>query len=153
MPPRGLSATGGLPKVPAVDFAAFGPIERKPLTRIQKIAGPRLHASWVNLPHVTQFDEADITAMEETRQAMKEEAAARGIKLTPLAFIMRACVQALAKFPQFCASLDAEAGELVFKKYVHIGFAADTPQGLVVPVVQAMPTARTSSNSRAISRR
>ena len=132
----GAVATGGLPKVPSVDFAAFGPIERRPLTRIQKIAGPRLHASWVNLPHVTQFDEADITAMEETRQAMKEEAATRGIKLTPLAFIMRACVQALGKFPQFCASLDAEAGELVFKKYVHIGFAADTPQGLVVPVVK-----------------
>jgi len=132
----GATAAGaGLPKVPVVDFAAFGPIERKPLTRIQKIAGPRLHASWVNLPHVTQFDEADITALEETRQAMKEEAAGRGIKLTPLAFIMRACVLALAKFPQFCASLDADAGELIFKKYVHMGFAADTPQGLVVPVV------------------
>jgi pyruvate dehydrogenase E2 component (dihydrolipoamide acetyltransferase) len=132
----GAGVSGGLPPVPSVDFAAFGPIERKPLNRIQKISGPRLHASWVNLPHVTQFDEADITAMEETRQAMKEEAAGRGIKLTPLAFIMRACVQALARFPQFCASLDAEAGELVYKKYVHVGFAADTPQGLLVPVVR-----------------
>jgi pyruvate dehydrogenase E2 component (dihydrolipoamide acetyltransferase) len=138
---RVLTAPGGpagaaLPRVPAVDFAAFGPIERRPLTRIQKISGPRLHASWVNVPHVTQFDEADITEMEATRAALKEEAAARGIKLTPLAFVMRACAQALAAFPHFGASLDAEAGELVMKKYVHLGFAADTPGGLVVPVVR-----------------
>jgi pyruvate dehydrogenase E2 component (dihydrolipoamide acetyltransferase) len=138
---RLLSAPGGpgggsLPRVPAVDFAAFGPIERRPLTRIQKISGPRLHASWVNVPHVTQFDEADITDMEATRAGLKEESAARGIKLTPLAFVMRACAQALAAFPHFGASLDAEAGELVMKKYVHLGFAADTPGGLVVPVVR-----------------
>jgi len=125
-----------LPKVPEVDFAAFGPIERRPLSRIQKIAGPRLHASWVNIPHVTQFDEADITEMEATRAKLKEEATARGIKLTPLAFVMRACAQALQAFPHFGASLDAAAGELVFKKYVHLGFAADTPGGLVVPVVR-----------------
>ncbi len=129
-------AGGALPRVPAVDFAAFGPIERRPLTRIQRISGPRLHASWVNVPHVTQFDEADITDMEATRGGLKEEAAARGIKLTPLAFVMRACAQALAAFPHFGASLDAEAGELVMKKYVHLGFAADTPGGLVVPVVR-----------------
>ena len=129
-------AAPSLPRVPEVDFAAFGPIERKPLSRIQKIAGPRLHASWVNVPHVTQFDEADITEMEATRARMKDEAAARGIKLTPLAFIMRACVQALQAFPRFCASLDASAGELVFRRYVHLGFAADTPGGLVVPVVR-----------------
>jgi pyruvate dehydrogenase E2 component (dihydrolipoamide acetyltransferase) len=130
------AAGAALPRVPAVDFAAFGPIERKPLSRIQKISGPRLHASWVNLPHVTQFDEADITDMEQARTNMKAEATERGLKLTPLAFVMRACVQALQQFPQFCASLDADAGELVFKKYVHIGFAADTPNGLVVPVVR-----------------
>ncbi len=130
------AATGALPRVPEVDFAAFGPIERRPLSRIQKIAGPRLHASWVNLPHVTQFDEADITEMEATRTRMKEEAAARGIKLTPLAFVMRACAKALLAFPQFGASLDAAAGQLVIKKYVHLGFAADTPHGLVVPVVR-----------------
>ena len=135
-PAAAAAGTTALPKVPSVDFAAFGPVERKPLTRIQKISGPRLHASWVNLPHVTQFDEADITAMEAARASMKQEAADRGIKLTPLAFVMRACVQALQEFPQFCASLDAEAGELVYKKYVHVGFAADTPQGLVVPVVR-----------------
>ncbi len=122
--------------MPVVDFAAFGPIERKPLTRIQKISGPRLHASWVNLPHVTQFDEADITEMEQARANLKQQATERGLKLTPLAFVIRACVQALQQFPQFCASLDADAGELVYKKYVHIGFAADTPNGLVVPVVR-----------------
>jgi pyruvate dehydrogenase E2 component (dihydrolipoamide acetyltransferase) len=127
---------GALPRVPAVDFAAFGPVERKPLSRIQKISGPRLHASWVNLPHVTQFDEADITEMEQARSGLKGQATERGIKLTPLAFVMRACVQALQQFPQFCASLDAEAGELVYKKYIHVGFAADTPGGLVVPVVR-----------------
>jgi pyruvate dehydrogenase E2 component (dihydrolipoamide acetyltransferase) len=125
-----------LPRVPVVDFAAFGPVERKPLTRIQKISGPRLHASWVNLPHVTQFDEADITETEQARANLKQQATERGIKLTPLAFVIRACVQALQQFPQFCASLDADAGELVYKKYVHIGFAADTPNGLVVPVVR-----------------
>jgi pyruvate dehydrogenase E2 component (dihydrolipoamide acetyltransferase) len=134
----GAAATGGgaLPKVATVDFAAFGPVERKPLSRIQKIAGPRLHASWVNLPHVTQFDEADITEMEQARANLKGQATERGIKLTPLAFVMRACVQALQEFPVFCASLDADAGELVYKKYVHLGFAADTPNGLVVPVVR-----------------
>jgi pyruvate dehydrogenase E2 component (dihydrolipoamide acetyltransferase) len=125
-----------LPRVPVVDFAAFGPIERKPLTRIQKISGPRLHASWVNVPHVTQFDEADITDLEQARANLKPQATERGLKLTPLAFVIRACVLALQQFPQFCASLDADAGELVYKKYVHIGFAADTPNGLVVPVVR-----------------
>ncbi|HQR25189.1 MAG TPA: 2-oxo acid dehydrogenase subunit E2, partial [Steroidobacteraceae bacterium] len=131
-----VTAAPTLPRVPQVDFAAFGPIERRPLGRIQKIAAPRLHASWVNIPHVTQFDEADITEMEATRLRMKQEAAAQGVKLTPLAFIMRACVRALQEFPKFCASLDAEAGELVYRKYVHLGFAADTPGGLVVPVVR-----------------
>ena len=129
-------AGAALPRVPAVDFAAFGPIERRPLSRIQKISGPRLHASWVNVPHVTQFDEADITVMEETRARLKDEATAKGIKLTPLAFVMRACVLALQNYPVFCTSLDSAAGELVLKKYVHIGFAADTPHGLVVPVVR-----------------
>jgi pyruvate dehydrogenase E2 component (dihydrolipoamide acetyltransferase) len=130
------TGAGALPRVPVVDFAAFGPVERIPLTRIQKISGPRLHASWINIPHVTQFDEADITAMEATRARLKDEAAGRGIKLTPLAFVMRACVQALQAFPHLGASLDAEAGELVMKKYLHLGFAADTPGGLVVPVVR-----------------
>jgi pyruvate dehydrogenase E2 component (dihydrolipoyllysine-residue acetyltransferase) len=126
---------GGLPTIPAIDFAAFGPVETKPLSRIQKISGPRLHASWVNIPHVTQFDEADITDLEATRNRLKEKAAQAGIKLTPLAFIIQACIKGLQKFPQFNASLDPSGTNLIFKKYFHIGFAADTPNGLVVPVV------------------
>ena len=126
---------GGLPVIPAIDFAQFGPVETKPLSRIQKISGPRLHASWVNIPHVTQFDEADITDLEATRNKLKEKASQAGIKLTPLAFIVRACVRALQEFPQFNASLDPSGANLVLKKYFNIGFAADTPNGLVVPVV------------------
>jgi pyruvate dehydrogenase E2 component (dihydrolipoyllysine-residue acetyltransferase) len=127
---------GALPAIPAVDFAAFGPIETQPLSRIQRISGPRLHASWVNIPHVTQFDEADITDLEALRGRLKDAAAQRSIKLTPLAFIVRACVKALQAFPQFNASLDSTGANLILKKYVNIGFAADTPNGLMVPVVQ-----------------
>ena len=126
---------GSLPVIPAIDFSQFGPVETKPLSRIQKISGPRLHASWVNIPHVTQFDEADITDLEATRNKLKEKASQAGIKLTPLAFIVRACVRALQEFPQFNASLDPSGTNLVLKKYFNIGFAADTPNGLVVPVV------------------
>jgi pyruvate dehydrogenase E2 component (dihydrolipoamide acetyltransferase) len=133
-PPRPAGAS--LPLVPEVDFAAFGPVEVQPLTRIQKISGPRLHASWINLPHVTQHDEADITAMESLRAELKDKAAAAGVKLTPLAFILRACAGVLAGFPRFNASLDAAGQNLVFKKYLHIGFAADTANGLVVPVIR-----------------
>ena len=126
---------GALPAVPVVDFAQFGPVETKALSRIQKISGPRLHASWVNIPHVTQFDEADITELEALRGRMKQTAQEAGIKLTPLAFIMRACVKALQQFPLFNSSLDPSGTSLILKKYIHIGFAADTPNGLVVPVV------------------
>jgi pyruvate dehydrogenase E2 component (dihydrolipoamide acetyltransferase) len=133
----GVSGGGrGLPSVPVVDFAAFGSVESKPLTRIQKISGARLHASWVNLPHVTQFDEADITGLEELRNKLKVKATEQGIKLTPLAFIIRACVRALHHFPTFNSSLDAAGENLVLKKYIHMGFAADTPNGLMVPVVR-----------------
>jgi pyruvate dehydrogenase E2 component (dihydrolipoamide acetyltransferase) len=131
----GAKPGGALPAIPAVDFAAFGPIETQPLSRIQRISGPRLHASWVNIPHVTQFDEADITDLEALRGKLKDAAAERGIKLTPLAFIVRACVKALQAFPQFNASLDPTGANLILKKYVNIGFAADTPNGLMVPVV------------------
>jgi len=127
---------GGLPRVPEVDFAAFGPVEVKPLGRIQRISGVRLQASWVNIPHVTQHDDADITEMERLRASLKERAASRGIKLTPLAFIARACARVIAQFPNFNSSLDASGQNLVFKKYLHIGFAADTPNGLVVPVIR-----------------
>lgn len=132
-----LLGSGGaaLPTVPAVDFAAFGPVETQPLSRIQRISGPRLHASWVNVPHVTQFDEADITELEALRAKLKDGATERGIKLTPLAFIVRACVKALQAFPTFNASLDVSGANLVLKKYVNIGFAADTPNGLMVPVL------------------
>src|SRR5262249_28741952 len=96
-----------LPSIPVVDFAQFGEIETRPLSRIQRISGPRLHASWVNVPHVTQFDEADITELEATRIQLKQRAQDAGIKLTPLAFIVRACVKVLQQFPLFNASLDA----------------------------------------------
>jgi pyruvate dehydrogenase E2 component (dihydrolipoyllysine-residue acetyltransferase) len=125
----------GLPALPVVDFAAFGPVETQPLTRIQKISGPRLQASWVNIPHVTQFDEADITDLEDVRTKLKGKAAKEGIKLTPLAFVVRAIVKTLAEFPVFNSSLDPSGANLVMKKYTHIGFAADTPNGLMVPVI------------------
>src|SRR5262249_14819752 len=127
---------GALPTIPAVDFSQFGPVESKPLSRIQKISGPRLHASWVNIPHVTQFDETDIPQLEEVRNRLQKPAHDAGIKLTRLAFIVRACVKALEQFPQVNASLDPSGANLILKKYFHIGFAADTPNGLVVPVVR-----------------
>jgi pyruvate dehydrogenase E2 component (dihydrolipoyllysine-residue acetyltransferase) len=133
----GAPATGGaLPKVAEVDFAKFGAVEVKPLGRIQKISGPRLQASWLNVPHVWQMDEADITELEETRNKLKGDASKAGVKLTPLAFILRACVKALREFPMVNSSLDASGQNLVFKKYVHLGFATDTPNGLVVPVIR-----------------
>jgi len=125
-----------LPQTPKVDFAKFGEIELQPLTRIQKISGPRLQASWINLPHVTQHDLADITELEARRQALKGPAKERGIPLTPLAFVMKACVAALREFPRVNASLAEDGDNLVIKKYCHIGFAADTDQGLVVPVIR-----------------
>jgi pyruvate dehydrogenase E2 component (dihydrolipoamide acetyltransferase) len=128
-------APSALPKVPVVDFALFGPTEVKPLSRIQRISGPRLQASWINLPHVTQHEDADITDLEAVRVALKSKASQEGVRLTPLAFIIRACLLALQEFPQFNSSLDASGENLVFKKYFNIGFAADTPNGLVVPVI------------------
>ncbi|HLQ14146.1 MAG TPA: 2-oxo acid dehydrogenase subunit E2 [Steroidobacteraceae bacterium] len=129
-------AGSGLPRIPLPDFAQFGAIEIKPLGRIKRISGPRLHASWVNLPHVTQFDEADITDMEAARVKLKERATAQGVKLTPLSFVLRAVVRTLQQFPQFNASLDATGENLIYKKYLHLGFAADTPNGLMVPVIR-----------------
>ncbi|MCZ6809176.1 MAG: dihydrolipoyllysine-residue acetyltransferase [Proteobacteria bacterium] len=126
---------GALPKVPGVDFAKFGDIESKPLTRIQKIAGPRLQASWLNIPHVTQHDLADITDLEAKRQALKGPARERGISLTPLAFILKACVAALREFPKVNSSLSEDGKSLIQKNYYHLGFAADTEHGLMVPVI------------------
>ena len=129
-------AGAGLPETPKVDFAKFGEIELEPLTRIQKISGPRLQASWVNVPHVTQHDLADITELEARRQKLKGPAKEKGIPLTPLAFILKACVAALQAFPKVNASLSNDGDALVMKKYCHLGFAADTDNGLVVPVIR-----------------
>ena len=127
---------GGLPKTPSVDFSKFGEIDVQPLTRIQKISGPRLQASWINLPHVTQHDLADITDLEAKRQELKGAAKERGISLTPLAFVIKAVVSALQEYPKVNSSLSDDGKSLVFKKYIHMGFAADTEQGLMVPVIR-----------------
>ncbi len=119
---------------PSVDFAKFGPIEARPLSRIKKISGANLARNWVMIPHVTQFDEADITDLEAFRVATNKQNEKSGVKLTMLAFLIKACVAALKKFPDFNASLDGD--NLVVKQYFHIGFAADTPNGLVVPVLK-----------------
>jgi pyruvate dehydrogenase E2 component (dihydrolipoamide acetyltransferase) len=123
---------------PQVNFAKFGPVESRPLSRIKKIAGANLHRNWVMIPHVTQFDEADITELESLRKQCDENAGKAGIKTTLLAFLMQAATTALKKFPEFNASLDQGGDEmnLVIKHYYHLGFAADTPHGLVVPVIR-----------------
>jgi len=122
--------------MPIIDFAQFGPVETRPLSRIQKISGANLHRNWVSIPHVTQFDEADITEMETFRKQLNEEYAQQGVKITPLAFLLKAVVEALQQFPEFNASLDAGGENLILKKYFHIGVAVDTPDGLVVPVLR-----------------
>jgi pyruvate dehydrogenase E2 component (dihydrolipoamide acetyltransferase) len=132
---RAAPAAPALPQVPVIDFAKFGEIETQPLTRIQKISGPRLQASWINLPHVTQHDLADITELEAKRQELKGPAKEKGISLTPLAFIMKACIATLKEFPKANASLSEDGESLVMKKYFHLGFAADTEHGLMVPVI------------------
>ncbi len=129
-------AGSALPPVPKVDFAKFGEIETRPLSRIKKIAGKHLHACWLNIPHVTQFDEADTTELEKFRQSMKEEAAHKGVRLTPLVFIMKAVISALKEYPQFNASLDQTKENLIVKNYFNIGVAVDTPEGLMVPVIR-----------------
>ncbi|MDO4638079.1 MAG: dihydrolipoyllysine-residue acetyltransferase [Lautropia sp.] len=129
----GGAALGLLPW-PKVDFEKYGPVERKPLSRIKKISGANLHRNWVMIPHVTNHEDADITGLEDFRVRLNAENAKAGIKLTMLAFLVKASVAALKKFPEFNASLDGET--LVYKNYYHIGFAADTPNGLVVPVIK-----------------
>ena len=121
---------------PKVDFAKFGEIETRELSRIKKISGANLARNWAMIPHVTQHDDADITDLEALRVALNKENEKAGIKLTMLAFLMKAAVSALQKYPDFNASLDADGDKLVLKKYFHIGFAADTPNGLVVPVIR-----------------
>jgi pyruvate dehydrogenase E2 component (dihydrolipoamide acetyltransferase) len=121
---------------PEVDFSRFGPVETRPLSRIKKISGANLARNWVMIPHVTQHDEADITDLEAFRKESNEAAAKQGIKVTLLAFLIKACAAALKKYPDFNASLDMSGENLVLKGYYHIGFAADTPNGLVVPVLK-----------------
>lgn len=133
----GAGALGNILPWPQVDFAKFGPVERQDLSRIKKISGANLHRNWVMIPHVTSHEDADVTELEALRVQLNQEqekAGAAGVKITMLAFVIKACAQALQKFPEFNASLDGE--QLVLKKYVHIGFAADTPNGLVVPVLK-----------------
>jgi pyruvate dehydrogenase E2 component (dihydrolipoamide acetyltransferase) len=130
----GGGAFAGLLPWPQVDFAKFGPVERKDLSRIKKISGANLHRNWVMIPHVTNHDDADITELEAFRVQLNKENEKSGIKVTMLAFLIKASVAALKKFPEFNASLDGD--QLVLKQYYHIGFAADTPNGLVVPVIK-----------------
>ncbi len=124
----------GLLAWPTVDFGKFGPIESKPLSRLKKISGANLHRNWVLIPHVTNHDDADITEIEEFRVKINKENEKSGVKLSMLAFLIKAAVYTLKKFPEFNASLDGE--NLILKQYYHIGFAADTPNGLVVPVIR-----------------
>jgi len=138
---RAPAAQGGalpfeLPAWPDVDFAKFGPVESKALSRIQRLSGPNLHRNWISIPHVTQFDEADITDLEAFRKSNAADTEKRGFKLTMLAFLIKACVTALREYPQFNASLDRSGASLIVKKYYHIGVAVDTPEGLVVPVIR-----------------
>jgi pyruvate dehydrogenase E2 component (dihydrolipoamide acetyltransferase) len=124
------------PVVETYDFSLFGPVETRPLSKIRKIIGHRLWAAWANVPQVAQFDEVDLTALESLRSTLKPKAEGQGVKLTLLAFIMRACAQALLEFPELNASLDESGENLVLKKYCHIGFATDTPVGLLAPVIR-----------------
>jgi pyruvate dehydrogenase E2 component (dihydrolipoamide acetyltransferase) len=132
----GSGAALGLLPWPSLDFSKFGETSLEPLSRIKKISGPNLHRNWVMIPHVTQFDQADITELEEFRKSANESLAKSGVKLTMLAFVIRASVAALKKFPAFNSSLDAAGENLILKHFYNIGFAADTPNGLVVPVVK-----------------
>lgn len=132
------AAGGGLmvPEMPEIDFAQFGPVETKSLSKIKRLSGTGLHRNWVTIPHVTHQEEADITDLEAFRKEMGEEAKAQGIRLTMVSFLLKASVAALRKFPEFNASLDKSRENLVLKSYFHIGVAVDTPEGLVVPVLR-----------------
>src|SRR5690348_905822 len=129
-------AGAGIPEVPAQDFSKFGPVEVRPLTRIQRLSGPALHRSWLNVPHVTHDDEADITELDAYRRELDTAAKAEGYRVTLLAFLMKASVSALREFPKFNSSLTPEKDALIYKGYYHLGVAVDTPDGLVVPVIR-----------------
>ncbi len=133
-PAAAAGSGAGIPPIPAVDFAQFGEIEEKPLSRIQRISGPHLQRAWLNVPMVTHHDEADVTELEDFRRSLKAEAEKKGVRVTALAFIMKAVAAALLEFPKFNSSLSADSQNLIYKQYVHIGIAVDTPNGLMVPV-------------------
>jgi len=126
----------GVKPMPEIDFSVFGKVETQPLSKINKLTGEFLHRNWVTIPHVTQFDEADITKMEAFRKQMGKEMEKEGVKITPLAFIIHAVVSALKAYPRFNSSLDASGENLIVKQYYNIGVAVDTPNGLVVPVIK-----------------
>lgn len=134
--PAQVAGGAGIPSVPDQDFSKFGDVEVKDLTRIQQITAQNMARNWLNIPHVTQFDEADVTDTEAFRQSLKGEMEKRGIKISPLAFIVKACASALLEFPNFNVSLMADGKRIVQKHYVHIGIAVDTPNGLIVPVIR-----------------
>ncbi len=134
--PAPQAAGSGIPAIPVIDFARFGEIETVPLSRIRRLSAAHLHRAWLNVPHVTQHDHADITELEAFRQGLAEEAKAAGVKLTPLAFLLKAAVAALKAFPDFNASLAADGESLIRKRYFHLGVAVDTPDGLLVPVLR-----------------
>jgi pyruvate dehydrogenase E2 component (dihydrolipoamide acetyltransferase) len=132
-----MAQTGmGIPSIKQPNFAEFGEISAEPLSRIKKISGKHLHACWLNVPHVTQFDECDITEMEAFRSSLKDQAKVRGVGVTPLIFVIKAVIAALKKFPQVNASLSTDGESLIVKHYYHIGVAVDTPNGLMVPVIR-----------------
>ncbi|MDG2035529.1 MAG: 2-oxo acid dehydrogenase subunit E2 [Pseudomonadales bacterium] len=130
------SIGGAIPQVPAVDFAQFGEVDIQPMSKLHKLTAANMHRSWLNVPHVTQFDEADITELEIFRKSLKSEMERRGIKITPLPFLMKAAAAALSANPAFNASLSADGESIVYKKYINIGMAVDTPAGLMVPVIR-----------------
>ncbi|MGO8895174.1 MAG: dihydrolipoyllysine-residue acetyltransferase [Streptosporangiaceae bacterium] len=131
-----VAAGSGIPEVPAQDFSKFGPIEIRPLSRIQRLSGAALHRSWLNVPHVTHDDEADITDLDAYRRELDTAARAEGYRVTLLAFLMKASVSALREFPKFNSSLTPEKDALIYKSYYHLGVAVDTPEGLMVPVIR-----------------
>lgn len=133
---RPTDTQSGIPPIPEIDFSAFGQIEFEKLSRIKRLSGPHLQRAWLNIPHVTHHDEADITDLEAFRKSLKQEAEAEGIRITILSFVMKALVGALKKYPNFNASLSADGEQLIIKKYFNIGIAVDTEHGLVVPVVK-----------------
>ncbi len=126
--------------MPEVDFSKFGNVELQPMPRIKRISGPHLHRAWLNVPHVTHFDEADITELEAFRHSLKQEADEAGVRITVLAFVTKALAKTLAKYPHVNASLSQDGQNLVYKRYFHVGIAVDTPNGLVVPVIRDVDT-------------